>query len=187
RGERAILFCYEKGAAQPANVERIHAQSKAAAIWKLLRVRVKPRVILVWHLGLLKLVPLLRAPRARLVVFLHGIEAWRAQDALTQRTLARVNLLLANSTFTYLRFLDFVPAVRTISHIVTPLGIDTPCLNSFPPSTEPILLMLSRLDKGEDYKGHRELIGAWRLVREQIPNAQLWIAGNGNLRPDLQR
>ncbi len=187
RGERATLFCYAKGAARPSKGEWIHAQSKAEAIWKLLRVRVKPRVILVWHLGLLKLVPLLRAPHARVVLFLHGIEAWRAQDALTQRVLSRVNLLLANSTFTYLRFLDFVPAARTISHSITPLGIDVPRLNPFLPSVEPIFLMLSRLDRGEDYKGHRELIGAWRLVREQIPNARLWIAGDGNLRPDLER
>jgi phosphatidylinositol alpha-1,6-mannosyltransferase len=46
--------------------------------------------------------------------------------------------------------------------------------------------MLSRLERGEDYKGHREVIAAWRGVRAQIPGAELWVAGDGNLRGELE-
>jgi len=47
--------------------------------------------------------------------------------------------------------------------------------------------MLSRLSKGEDYKGHREVINAWPRVLEKTPDAELWIAGDGDLRSDLER
>src|SRR5258708_37666662 len=47
--------------------------------------------------------------------------------------------------------------------------------------------MLSRLVKREDYKGHREMLDAWPLVLRRLPTAQLWIAGDGDLRPDLEQ
>jgi len=47
--------------------------------------------------------------------------------------------------------------------------------------------MLSRLSKGEDYKGHREVINAWPSVLQQTPEAELWIAGDGDLRNDLEQ
>jgi phosphatidylinositol alpha-1,6-mannosyltransferase len=46
--------------------------------------------------------------------------------------------------------------------------------------------MLGRLLKSEDYKGHREMIDAWPAVRLQVPDAELWVAGDGNLRSELQ-
>jgi phosphatidylinositol alpha-1,6-mannosyltransferase len=47
--------------------------------------------------------------------------------------------------------------------------------------------MLSRLHTREDYKGHREMIDAWPLVLKQKPEAELWIAGEGDLRSQLER
>jgi phosphatidylinositol alpha-1,6-mannosyltransferase len=46
--------------------------------------------------------------------------------------------------------------------------------------------MLSRLSRAEDYKGHREVISAWPLVLKRMPDAQLWIAGDGDLRLELE-
>jgi phosphatidyl-myo-inositol dimannoside synthase len=188
RAETATLFCYEwDGTVQEqGGFERIVARTKAQAIWQALRVQAKPRTILVWHLAMLKLVPFLRAPHARVVVFLHGIEAWRAQDKLTQRVLPRVNLFLSNSQFTYERFLQFQPGVRNIAHRVVPLGLDAPDPIVAAPANPPGALMVSRLERGEDYKGHRELIGVWQRVRATIPDAKLWIAGEGTLRADLE-
>jgi phosphatidylinositol alpha-1,6-mannosyltransferase len=48
------------------------------------------------------------------------------------------------------------------------------------------ILMLSRLARGEDYKGHRQVLGVWARVRARVPNAQLWIAGDGDLRGALE-
>jgi phosphatidylinositol alpha-1,6-mannosyltransferase len=39
--------------------------------------------------------------------------------------------------------------------------------------------MLSRLDEGGGYKGHRELIAAWPSVVARVPDARLVIAGDG--------
>jgi phosphatidylinositol alpha-1,6-mannosyltransferase len=47
--------------------------------------------------------------------------------------------------------------------------------------------MISRLARSEDYKGHREIIGVWPAVREKIPDAELTIVGDGDLRPDLEK
>jgi len=46
--------------------------------------------------------------------------------------------------------------------------------------------MVSRLSSSEDYKGHREVIAAWPLVLTYHPDAELIIAGDGDLRPDLE-
>jgi phosphatidylinositol alpha-1,6-mannosyltransferase len=48
-------------------------------------------------------------------------------------------------------------------------------------------LMLGRLARTEFYKGHQEMILAWRQVVGAVPQAELWIAGEGDLRPGLER
>lgn len=189
RGEMATLFCYTAGEPDNAPLEwdALVARSKTQALWRALRVKTKPRVIVVWHLALLKLVPFLRAPEARVVVFLHGIEAWRKQDVLTRWMLPRVNVFLSNSAYTYARFLQFHPHLEKIAHRIVPLGIGEPApavSESLPP---PRALMVSRLARSEDYKGHREMLGAWTRVLEKIPDAELWIAGDGDLRADLEK
>ncbi len=188
RGETTTLFCYEwDGARDNARgYERIVARSKTQAIWRALRVREKPRVILVWHLAMLKLVPFLRAPNARVIVFLHGIEAWRKQDTLTRWMLPRVKLFLTNSNFTRERFLEFQPQLNVDAFRVVPLGVGVPEQNIVSPTHPPAILMLGRLARGENYKGHVEMIRAWGRVSAEIPDAQLWIAGDGDLRADLE-
>jgi phosphatidylinositol alpha-1,6-mannosyltransferase len=46
--------------------------------------------------------------------------------------------------------------------------------------------MVGRLNAAENYKGHRQMIEAWPLVLERMPEAELWIAGDGDLRPRLE-
>jgi phosphatidylinositol alpha-1,6-mannosyltransferase len=46
--------------------------------------------------------------------------------------------------------------------------------------------MIGRLRRSEDYKGHRQIIAAWPLVQARVPGARLWIAGDGDLRPELE-
>src|SRR5438067_1438094 len=75
-------------------------RSKARAVWQAINHRRKARVVLVWHLHLLKLLPLLDHSASRVVVFLHGIEAWRRHDPITQFLLKKVQLILSNSDFT---------------------------------------------------------------------------------------
>lgn len=163
------------------------ATTKGRAMTVALRWHPPAQTILVWHSGLLKLVPFFRRPRARLVLFLHGIEVWREQDVLTRLLLRRVALFLSNSQHTWERFLTFHPTLAGAPHQVVPLGVGDPLPPAPPPNMPPAALMVSRLERSEDYKGHREVIAAWPQVLTQRPDARLWIAGTGDLRPELEQ
>jgi phosphatidylinositol alpha-1,6-mannosyltransferase len=47
--------------------------------------------------------------------------------------------------------------------------------------------MIGRLDAREDYKGHRQMIDAWRSVLKRAPGARLRIVGAGDLRGELEQ
>jgi phosphatidylinositol alpha-1,6-mannosyltransferase len=141
-----------------------------------------------WHVSMLRLLPLLRVGDAKVVLFLHGIEAWRSFSGLARRALDRVDLFLSNSDFTWQRFLECNPYLADRPHLTIPLGCDEPWFGmDIPPSEPPAALILGRMMRGEDYKGHRELIAAWPSVLRSIPDAELWIGGDGDLRPELER
>lgn len=181
----ARLFCWPGPSALG---RRIGPVSKMTAVIEAVRGRWSVELVLVWHLGLLKLLPFFRVRGARVALFLHGIEAWRRSDALTRARLRRVDLFLANSEHTWTRFVDVNPGLRLARHRVVHLGIDTPDESEpAPPGDPPAAVMLGRLNRDEGYKGHRELIGAWPLVLQRRPDARLWIVGDGDLREDLER
>jgi phosphatidylinositol alpha-1,6-mannosyltransferase len=186
---RPAMFCYgDRGPDQPTLTDAIHIPSRARAVMAALRRRWRADLVLVWHVQRLRLLPFFRLPNARIVVFLHGIEAWRPQPLIERRLLRHVGLFLTNSEFTWRRFLEHNPECAAASHLTVPLGIGSPPpLSPPPPSTPPAALMLGRLARDEDYKGHREMLAAWPLVQQRIPHAELWIAGEGDLRPELER
>ncbi len=55
------------------------------------------------------------------------------------------------------------------------------------PDATPTAVMIGRLDRGEGYKGHREVISCWPQVLRRLPQARLWIVGEGDLLPELVR
>jgi phosphatidylinositol alpha-1,6-mannosyltransferase len=147
--------------------------------------RFDPQLILFWHIDLLRLAPLIRS-RATRVLFLHGIEAWRDHNWLTQRMLQQTRFL-ANSRYTIERATPCIPALRTRGAQVVHLGTGSPVSVTASPIQHPrAAVMIGRMDASEKYKGHHEVIRAWPRVRGAVPDAQLWIAGDGNLRPELE-
>ena len=166
-----------------ASIE-VSAANRVGAVLAALRATSSVETVLVWHVSLLKLLPFLRlSRRTRVVAFLHGIEAWRPVGRLARR----VDLFLSNSEFTWQRFVTANPQLETAAHRVVPLGIGVRLLGeSVEPAEVPAALMLGRLARSEDYKGHREVLAAWPHVLQSLPDAQLWIAGEGDLRPDLE-
>jgi phosphatidylinositol alpha-1,6-mannosyltransferase len=175
----AELFTYDAGQAKLI--------SKLSFLSRACRLHAGFDVIFFWHLALLKALPFLRTGAAQVAVFLHGIEAWQPIDGITSRLLRKTNLLLHNSEHTWRRFLQANPIFADHSHQRVALGIGSPADENVPePAVSPAALMLGRLDPRENYKGHQEVIEAWPLVRSVIPNAELWIAGNGPLIASLK-
>lgn len=120
--------------------------------------------------------------------FLHGIEAWKKPSFWLRRMLPQVNTFLSNSQHTWQTFLQFYPPAARARHLRVPLGIGAPSSEIVPrPAEVPAALMLGRLLQSENYKGHREVISAWPQVLAQLPHAELWIAGDGDLTTELRQ
>jgi glycosyltransferase involved in cell wall biosynthesis len=173
--QRAKPVCYE------------HGTSRLKAVVRALRTGKRPAVVLVWHIHLLKLLPFLAHSDARVILFLHGIEAWLEQDGVTCYLLKKVDMFLSNSEHTWARFVECNPAFGGMQHRTVHLGAGSGLTMASPsPSSSPAVLMIGRLDKGEAYKGHGQMIEAWPRVLERTPDARLWIAGGGDLRRRLE-
>ena len=167
----------------------VHVGTKLSAAAAALRLRWDADLILVWHIGLLPLIPFFRQPRARVAVALFGVEAWREVDPLTRRLLRQCDLLVSISDYTWSRFAAANPSLSNLPHTTVHLGIGEPVAPEElrPPDARPIALMISRLSESESYKGHHEVIQCWPDVRAKLPDAELWIIGDGRLRPQLER
>lgn len=187
-GMGAHLLCYGRTPENAHEFEHsVFAASQTAALRAAVSSPAKPAIVLVWHLGLLKLLPPLLRFRPKVLLYLHGIEAWRPLDPLTRYLFRFVSTFLTNSRYTWERFLQHQPGLARRQHRVVPLGLGEPVREAVPaPAAPPQMLMLSRLSASEDYKGHREMIAAWEQVRQQLPTARLVIAGDGTLRPTLE-
>jgi len=168
--------------------ETLVVNSKRKAIYKALSRSWSHNLVFVWHLGLLRLLPFFRIGKARVVMMLLGIEAWKEQRGLTRRQLEKVDLFLSISEHTWSTFVALNPQYEAKPHQTILLGIGDALAGETPaPSSTPAALMLSRLSRDEDYKGHREAIKAWPRVLQKNSQAELWIVGDGDLRDDLER
>jgi phosphatidylinositol alpha-1,6-mannosyltransferase len=168
--------------------ETLMVNSKRQAVYKALSRTWPHNLVFVWHLGLLRLLPFFRLSKARVVMVLLGIEAWKEQRGLTRQQLEKVDLFLSISDHTWRSFVDLNRQYESKPHQTILLGIGSPLVGETPaPSLTPAALMLSRLSSAEDYKGHREVIRAWPRVLQENPQAELWIVGDGDLRDDLER
>ena len=107
-----------------------------------------------------------------------------ARPSLRSKWLLRRAVLWANSQYTADRARTTLRN-REPAHIIH-LGLGTAARECQTPADPPVALMISRLDAGERYKGHHEVIDAWTLVQERVPQAQLWIIGDGDLRAELE-
>ena len=157
------------------------------AAFRAVELRSAPGNIVFWHVGMLKLLPLIGRRRRKAYLFLHGIECWNALGGAARRLCDSVDCFLTNSAFTWSRFTERHPRWAAKAHRVTPLGLGVSQPRQAMPGETPAALILGRMQKGEGYKGHEELIRAWPIVRRRVPSAELWIAGGGNLEPELKR
>ncbi len=184
RNSNADLLVYSRNT--NSNGSTHQHNSRAKAILAAIRNNKTTDVVLVWQIDLIKLTPFLRNSGKKIILYLHGIEAWRNQDWFTKYITRNVDLFLTNSDYTWNRFLTYNPSLAKAQHLTVALGIEEAISDPIPtPDTQPTALMLARLSRGENYKGHREVIEAWPEVLKQLPNAKLLIAGTGDLQNEL--
>ena len=137
----------------------------------------------------LKLRVLFPALAARpLYCWLHGIEVWGKVLNAARRDLCACTALAASSSFTAQQVRDGLP-------ICPPITVVHPCSDlkfpeQIPPPGLPLrLLTVARLDAGERYKGHDQILDALYLLNQQgaLDPALRWIVvGDGNDRTRLQ-
>jgi len=127
--------------------------------------------------------PGLRRPH---LVWMHGIDAWEQARAEHLARLRAADLLLVPSSYSRARALRLHAGLEHAR--VCPLATEEDAAPPAPPFVgEPTALILSRLDAGGGYKGHRELIASWPEVVAAVPDARLLIAGDGPGRPVIEQ
>jgi phosphatidylinositol alpha-1,6-mannosyltransferase len=143
------------------------------------------------HLGVARVQALLLgAVRRPYAVFLHGIEAWHRLSPQRLCLLQRARVRIANSQFTAERVCQANPELGPVQ--VCPLALTPTLCRGIPDAAllkriaNTSVLIVGRMARAERYKGHDMLIRTWPLVRWQVPNAQLVIAGEGDDRRRLQ-
>lgn len=150
-------------------------------------------VVFATHVGL---VPVGRAVKhasgGRLMLFLHGVEVWRPLPRRVRWGIRGCDLLVANSRFT-LR--EFRRANPTLEHVpATVCYLPARALDGAPGdgarvdgrSAAPRVVVVGRLWGRGLLKGQRQLISVWPRVREVVPDAELWIVGEGEGRGDFE-
>jgi len=138
------------------------------------------------------LLPLPGFPPPRFAIFVHGIELGTATHGARARALREAHRLLANSEFTAAALRAALPEHANRVRVV-PLCLDPERVRSWEaaqtgaaPVREPAALLVGRMWAEERGKGHDALIEAWPEVRRRVPEAQLWIVGEGDDVPRLR-
>ena len=131
--------------------------------------------------------------RAKLVVQLHGIEAWERPGFLSRMAVEAADIMLCVSRYTRRRLLDWA-AIAPERALVLPNTVD----GAFSPGDgsalraawgldgKRVLLSVGRLSARERYKGHDRIIRAIPRLVEAGQDAVYVIAGEGDDRARLQ-
>jgi len=166
----------------------------AAQLW-MRRMFARHDLVLFDLVGLARSLAL-PGPNPAYAILCHGIELERIESGSAhERALLGAARLIANShtTAAYLRdrYPEAVSRVRAV-----PLCIEPRLVERFraleerataePRGEPPVVLIVGRLWSVERGKGHDELLQAWPTVAAEVPNAELWVVGDGDDRPRLE-
>lgn len=193
---RLIVEKSEGAVPEAVVYDRRAARSK---IWFILRV-----LALIWrgtavdlvvcgHLYLLPLAWLLaRARSARLVLIIHGIEAWKPSGKLLADRLARsVDGFISVSRYSAQRFIQWSRISMSCAFILPncvdldrfrPQARDVKLLQRYGLTSNRVILTVGRL--AERYKGFDQVIDLMPALVRQFPSLKYLIAGDG---PDRRR
>jgi phosphatidylinositol alpha-1,6-mannosyltransferase len=144
-------------------------------------------LVVILHVHLTPVVLPLIARGARIVLFLHGIEVWSPLGVLETAVVRRAWIVMANSHHTVTRFKAVNPAHASREVQVCPLGASLRMAEApSRPAAGIFALIVGRLAAEERYKGHDLLLEIWPQVIAEIPDAALFVAGDGDDRARLE-
>ncbi len=186
----------------PAKLTYVTAalNNKARFISTVFRVLWEPKrfdMIFCCHIHLLPVAWLASiVTGARLVLVIHGIDAWQpTRSPVTNLLVRRVDAFIAVSNLTKDRFIAW-SRVSADKGLVVPNSID---LANFKPGAKSpdlvkryglqgktVLMTMGRLVSAERYKGFDEVIEILPLLIKTTPNLSYMIIGEGNDRRRLQ-
>lgn len=194
-----VLLLDDPGRPPPAPVEgvqRFARSSQARFVWQLWRLYQQHRhdLVVFDHVGLARAcrIPAPHFPPRKYAIFLHGTEL-RALSPGRHQVLRGAKVLLANSRFTAAQVLEIDSQLAARINVVD-LCIDPDRIRSWEradagsgaPTRKRAALIVGRMWSEERGKGHDELIAAWPRVVARVPDAELWIGGDGDDRPRLE-
>ena len=155
-------------------------------------LRHRPDIVLVGHVNFSPLVPIYRAtvPGVRIYVIAHGIEVEKRRDPLTLLGLHSASgvICVSQNTRSVVENVQRIPRRRT--HLLHyGIGAESSVTTAIPETTGKgtRLLTVSRLDSREPYKGIGATVKAVAHLKDQYPDIQYVIVGEGNDRPRLER
>jgi phosphatidylinositol alpha-1,6-mannosyltransferase len=144
--------------------------------------------VVVMHAHLAPLAVPLQMRGAFLTVMLNGVEVWKRLSIAEREGLLRADRLVAISAWSAARFREanpeFADARIEICHLGLPaIASDSRDAGDVDAATA---LIVSRLSREDQYKGHEALLRAWPAVRARVPDARLVIVGDGDDRQRLE-
>lgn len=158
-------------------------------------VRLKPDIVICGHVYMAPLGWLAaKLAGAKLVMQMHGIEAWPAPSKLVRRACEQASMILSVSRYTRARVLDWaaIPPERavvipnTVSDCFTP-GDGSALRREWRLEGKKVLLTVGRMASGERYKGHERVLEALPALAAAGHDVVYGIAGEGDDRPRLER
>lgn len=151
----------------------------------------RANTVILSHINLLKVGWLIKRmnPRVRLILLAHGIEVWEPLSGIKKRMLAGCDLILPVSQFTKNKIMSLhgiaAEKCRVLNNCLDPFlpvviytGKDKELIGRYGfAAGDRVLLTLTRLAAGEQYKGYDKVLKAMERLVPQYPNLRYLIAG----------
>lgn len=164
----------------------------ATAVWAALRHRAD--IVFCGHLFMAPLAALIaRLTKAKLIVQVHGIEAWARPSTLCRTAVEAADMVLCVSRFTRARVLDWASIApervivlsNTVDARFSP-GDASALREAWGLSGKRVLLTVGRIDVSERYKGHEKVMAAIPQLVSRGHDVVFVVLGGGNDRLRLE-
>lgn len=154
-------------------------------------IRKRPSLVVCDHVGIASILAFMpKILTTKVVTFLHDEEAWKCVTGRHKLGLLRSDLLLCNSNYTFKRFIENNSAFANKTQVCLLAGVPEAFKANITDmdnaewinSERPFCIFVSRLWKEHRYKGHFELIKAFKKYYEKNNKLGLRLAiiGNGD-------